>query len=86
LGYRLVGLLTYDSVFGGVTLQLRVVWAHDVDGITPDSGGAFIAGRQTFHVGLGGNMSTNGRWISATPSFSVEARSIQLPLIQVSLL
>lgn len=44
-GYRLVGLLTYDSIFGGVTLQPRVVWAHDVDGLTPGPGGAFIAGR-----------------------------------------
>jgi hypothetical protein len=53
-GYRLVGQLTYDSVLGGVTLQPRVVWAHDVDGLTPGPGGAFIAGRQTFSVGLGG--------------------------------
>ena len=53
-GYRLVGLLTYDSIFGGVTLQPRVVWAHDVDGLTPGPGGAFIAGRQAFSIGLGG--------------------------------
>ena len=53
-GYRLIGQLTYDSVLGGVTLQPRVVWAHDVDGLTPGPGGAFIAGRQAFNVGLGG--------------------------------
>jgi hypothetical protein len=52
-GYRLVGLLTYDSIFGGVTLQPRVVWAQDVNGITPGPGGPFITGRRTFHVGLG---------------------------------
>jgi hypothetical protein len=53
-GYRLLGQLTYDSVFGGVTLQPRVVWTHDVDGLTPGPGGAFIEGRQAFSVGLGG--------------------------------
>jgi hypothetical protein len=53
-GYRLVSQLTYDSVLGGVTLRPRVVWTHDVNGITPGPGGAFIAGRQAFSVGLGG--------------------------------
>lgn len=53
-GYRLVSQLTYDGVFGGVTLKPRVVWTHDVDGITPGPGGGFIAGRQAFSVGLGG--------------------------------
>ena len=53
-GYRLVGQLTYDSVLGGVTLQPGVVWAQDVDGITPGPRGAFIAGRRIFSVGLGG--------------------------------
>ena len=53
-GYRLIGQLTYDSVFGGVTLQPRVVWSHDVDGITPGPGGAFIEGRQALNVGVGG--------------------------------
>jgi hypothetical protein len=52
-GYRLVGVLTYDSVLGGVTLQPGVVWAQDVDGITPGPGGAFIAGRQALSFGLG---------------------------------
>lgn len=53
-GYRLLGQLTYDSVLGGVTLRPRVVWTHDVDGLTPGPGGAFIAGRQACSVGLGG--------------------------------
>jgi hypothetical protein len=53
-GYRLIGQLTYDGVLGGVTLQPRVVWVHDVNGLTPGPGGAFIAGRRTFSVGLGG--------------------------------
>ena len=53
-GYRLVGLLTYDGIFGGVTLQPRVVWAQDVGGTTPGPGGAFSEGREAFNVGLGG--------------------------------
>ena len=52
-GYRLIGQLTYDSVLGGLTLKPRVVWTHDVDGLTPGPGGAFITGRQAFNVGVG---------------------------------
>lgn len=53
-GYRLIAQLTYDSVLGGVTLQPRVVWTHDVDGVSPGPGGAFIEGRRIFNVSLGG--------------------------------
>jgi hypothetical protein len=54
-GYRLVGTSTYDSILGGVTLQPRVVWAQDVEGVTPGPGGAFVAGRRAFNVGLEGD-------------------------------
>jgi hypothetical protein len=53
-GYRLIGQSTYDGILGGVTLNPRVVWAQDVNGITPGPGGAFVAGRRAFNVGLGG--------------------------------
>jgi len=53
-GYRVVGLLTYNGILGGITLQPRVVWAQDVGGTTPGPGGAFIEGREAFNVGLGG--------------------------------
>jgi hypothetical protein len=53
-GYRLIGQLTYDGILGGITLQPRVVWAQDVNGITPGPAGAFISGRKGFNVGLGG--------------------------------
>ena len=33
----------------------RFAWGHDVDGITPGPGGAFIGGRQAFTLGLGMN-------------------------------
>jgi hypothetical protein len=53
-GYRLVGVLTYDGILGGVTLQPRMVWAQDVGGTTPGPGGAFSEGREAFNVGLAG--------------------------------
>ena len=53
-GYRLIALLTYDGILGGITLQPRMVWAQDVDGTTPGPGGAFVAGRRAFNVGLEG--------------------------------
>jgi hypothetical protein len=54
-GYRLIGQSTYDGVLGGVTLQPRVVWAQDVNGVTPGPGGAFVTGRRAFNVGLEGD-------------------------------
>ena len=54
-GYRLVGRLTYNNVFGALNMLPRFAWGHDVDGITPGPGGAFIDGRQAFTLGLGMN-------------------------------
>ncbi len=52
-GYRLVGRLTYNNAIGAFNLIPRFGWRHDVDGITPGPGGAFIDGRQAFTLGLG---------------------------------
>ena len=54
-GYRLVGRLTYNNAIGAMNLLPRFGWGHDVDGITPGPGGAFIDGRQAFTLGLGMN-------------------------------
>ncbi len=54
-GYRLIGQSTYDGILGGVTLLPRVVWAQDVNGVTPGPGGAFVAGRRAYNVGLEGD-------------------------------
>jgi len=51
-GYRLVGKLTYNNAIGAWSLAPRIVWAHDVDGITPGPGGSFIAGRKAATIGL----------------------------------
>ena len=59
-GYRFVGRLTYNNAVGAFNLVPRFGWGHDVDGITPGPGGAFIDGRQAFTLGLGANYLT--RW------------------------
>lgn len=50
-GYRIVGRLTYDSLFGGVSMSPFVLFTHDVDGITPGPGGAFLEDRKSLTVG-----------------------------------
>ncbi len=52
-GYRLVGRLVYNNAIGAFNLIPRFGWGHDVDGITPGPGGAFIDGRTAFTLGLG---------------------------------
>ena len=51
-GYRLVGKLTYNNAIGAWSLAPRIVWQHDVDGVTPGPGGSFIAGRTATTIGL----------------------------------
>jgi hypothetical protein len=51
-GYRVIGALTYDNVLGGVSVQPYAAWLHDVKGVTPTPGGAFVEGRRAFNVGV----------------------------------
>lgn len=51
-GYRIGGALVYSNVFGGVNLRPSIIWAHDVDGISPAGGGPFLEGRKALTVGL----------------------------------
>jgi len=51
-GYRLAGRWTFNNAYKAVTLQPRVAWQHDVDGITPGPGGNFIEGRKALTLGL----------------------------------
>ena len=51
-GYRVLAGLTYDGVLGGFTVQPHVAWFQDVNGTTPGPGGAFVAGRKAFAVGV----------------------------------
>lgn len=61
-GYRLSGQLEYNSVFGGVNLFPRLVFAHDVKGYTPGPLSTFVEDRKVFSVGLKGEYIN--RWIA----------------------
>jgi hypothetical protein len=50
-GYRLLGALSYDNVLGGLSVQPRIAWLHDVKGITPAPGGPFVENRKALNVG-----------------------------------
>ena len=52
-GYRLAGGLTYQGVFGGLTLSPRVLWTHDVDGVTPGPVSTFLEDRKSLTFALG---------------------------------
>jgi hypothetical protein len=51
-GYRAVGQLLYTSVLGGLNLSPRIVWSHDVNGVTPGPVGTFLEERKTLSFGL----------------------------------
>ncbi len=62
-GYRLLGTLTYEGVFGGITVKPLLLWTHDVDGVTPGPGGAFVEHRKTFTTAL--DLQYTQRWTSS---------------------
>ncbi len=51
-GYRLRTSLTYNNVFGALTLRPRLSFSHDVRGISPSGAGPFYEGRKAFGIGL----------------------------------
>ena len=59
-GYRLVGKLEYANVFSGININPRVVFSHDVKGITPDPLFLFVEDRKS--VALGVNFDYQSRW------------------------
>lgn len=46
-GYRLLAKADYNNVFAGVNLSQRVVFSHDVNGITPDPLFMFVEDRKS---------------------------------------
>jgi hypothetical protein len=50
-GYRLLAALSYENVFGAFSVQPSVAWLHDVKGVTPTPGGAFVEDRKAVNVG-----------------------------------
>lgn len=51
-GYRAVAKLDYTNVFAGVNMSPRVVFSHDVKGITPDPLFLFVEDRKSVSVGV----------------------------------
>jgi len=51
-GYRAVVKMDYTNVFAGINISPRIVFAHDVSGITPDPLFMFIEGRKSTSLGL----------------------------------
>ena len=44
--------MVYNNVFGGINLRPRLIWAHDVDGVSPVGVGPFLDGRKALTVGF----------------------------------
>jgi len=60
-GYRIAARADYNSIFGtAFTLSPRVAFYHDVNGISPGPGGAFIEGRK--QVTLGAEANYLNKW------------------------
>ncbi len=52
-GYRVVGKLDYSNVFAGINISPKIVFSHDVEGITPDPLFLFVEDRKSLAVGIG---------------------------------
>ncbi len=59
-GYRLVTKLSYDNVFAGINISPRMVFSHDVNGITPDPLFLFVEDRKSLSLGV--NFDYQNRW------------------------
>ncbi|WP_434952086.1 DUF1302 domain-containing protein [Shewanella sp. HL-SH4] len=59
-GYRLVAKADFNNVFAGVNMAPRMIFSHDVDGITPDPMFLFTEGKKSVALGL--NFEYQNRW------------------------
>ena len=59
-GYRFVGKLDYNDVFAGINISPKIVFSHDVNGITPDPLFLFVEDRKSMSLGLG--FDYQSRW------------------------
>jgi hypothetical protein len=59
-GYRAIAKFEYTNVIAGINIAPRVVFSHDVSGITPDPLFMFIEGRKS--VALGVTFDYQSRW------------------------
>ncbi len=51
-GYRLLTRMQFDNAFSSINLAPRIVWQHDVNGISPGPAGNFIRGRRAITLAL----------------------------------
>ncbi|WP_199611579.1 DUF1302 domain-containing protein [Flocculibacter collagenilyticus] len=51
-GYRLIAKADYNNVFAGVNVSPKIVFAHDVSGITPDPLYLFVEDRKSVGVSI----------------------------------
>jgi hypothetical protein len=59
-GYKVVAKLDYNNVFAGINMAPRIVFSHDVKGITPDPLFLFIEDRKSVALGL--SFDYQSRW------------------------
>lgn len=59
-GYRMIGKLDYTNVLAGINMSPRVVFSHDVKGITPDPLFLFVEDRKS--VALGVTLDYQSTW------------------------
>ncbi len=51
-GYKIIAKLDYSNVFAGVNMSPKIVFSHDVEGITPDPLFLFVEDRKSVALGL----------------------------------
>lgn len=61
-GYVVAGRFDYSSVIGAINMSPRFSFAHDVNGVSPGPGGAFIEDRMALTLGLGFQYRINTEW------------------------
>lgn len=59
-GYRFVAKLDYNDVFAGINVSPKVVFSHDVNGITPDPLFLFVEDRKSMSLGF--SFDYQSRW------------------------
>lgn len=81
-GYRFIGKLDYNNVFGRFNVSPRVVFSHDVSGTTPDPIFLFVEKRKSVSMGItfdyqnrwSADLSYNGFWDGVGSSNQMEDR------------
>ena len=59
-GYRFVTKLDYNNVFAGINMSPRIIFSHDVSGITPDPLFLFVEDRKSISAGV--SFDYQSRW------------------------